>query len=399
MTLACALLGALIGIFAPTRPAHAQPIVGPLTPPTEGNLQEGNPSQQPNIAVIEIETPATEFPGEGETSWVEAWSELPAEHSEGATESVSVAPAEWEATYRTYLPSIGNQPSPTALNLGNRASVLTYYNNFYRVATPAMGWTGSYASCNAGTTSAAYQEATRRRVVFYRAMAGVPTGITMYAPFVQQAQAAALMMSANGELSHTPSTSWRCYSDSGKQGAGAANLASAPGPMAIDLYMHEPGNNAAVGHRRWLLYPQLTRMGTGNTPDSGAAFGANALYVLDGASLWSARPAVRDGFVAWPPRGYVPYPVVPTKWSFSFPNADFSAASVTMWRNGSPLGTVKEAVVDGYGENTLVWRPQIGSDAWPRPIADTTFRVQINNVRIGDVNRNFTYTVVIFDPG
>ena len=38
----------------------------------------------------------------------------------------------------------------------------------------AMGWTGSYATGNAGDISAAYREATRVRVNFFRALAGVP---------------------------------------------------------------------------------------------------------------------------------------------------------------------------------------------------------------------------------
>ena len=36
------------------------------------------------------------------------------------------------------------------------------------------------------------------------------------------------------------------------------------------------------------------------------------------------RPPVRSGFVAWPPDGFVPYQVVPARWSFSLPNTDFS---------------------------------------------------------------------------
>jgi len=312
----------------------------------------------------------------------------------------AVDPAAWEQTWRVRLPTVRYQPPPTTLVMGSRSSVLGYYNTFFRIATPPMGWTGSYGNCSVGATSPAYLEATRKRIAYYRAMAGVPSNVTMYAPFVQQAQAAALMMSANKQLSHSPSSSWRCYSDEGVKGAGSANLASAPGPVAIDLYMHDSGGgNGAVGHRRWLLFPQLSRMGAGSTPPSGDLFGSNALYVLDDATIWGARPAVRDGFVAWPPRGYVPHTIVPMRWSFSYPGADFSSATVSMWRNGASLGVTKEPIVAGFGENSLVWNPQVGGSLWPAPSADTTFEVRVNNVRINGANQSFAYTVIIFNPG
>lgn len=368
----------------------AQPIVEPLDP-------------NGGTAPIEIAVANSEFPGESDPTLLPAFfsTSAPTESPDLATDDPAwVAPELWEATWNVYLPGVRFEPSAASLNMGNRASVLAFYNANYRVATPSIGWTGSYGSCNAGTTSAAYLEATRRRVAFYRALAGVPSEIVMHQPFVQQAQAAALMMSVNGKLSHSPSSSWTCYSSDGAKAAGAANLASAPGITAIDLYMHDSdGGNAAVGHRRWLLYPQLQRIGAGSTPNNGVAFGANALYVLDSETLFGARPAVRDGYVAWPPRGFLPYTITPTRWSFSYPNAGFGGATVSMWQNGAALGVRKEAVTNGFGENTVAWVPNIGASPWPRPSGDATYKVQIDNVRIGGAARSFSYTVVIFDPG
>lgn len=392
-----------------TQSASAQPIIDPLNPPADILIQS-DPAGQ-----AEIRVPSTAFPTMDEISEVEPPPvAVPASEGQAAAgemaagdvaagdfaDETSVEPAAWEQTWRVRLPTVRYQPPPTTLVMGSRSSVLAYYNAFFRVATPPMGWTGNYGSCSVGATSPAYLEATRKRIAYYRAMAGVPSSVEMYAPFVQQAQAAALMMSANKQLSHSPSSSWRCYSSEGVKGAGAANLASAPGPVAIDLYMHDNGGgNSHVAHRRWLLFPQLSRMGAGSTPPSEDLFGSNALYVLDNDTIWGARPSVRDGYVAWPPRGYVPHTIVPTRWSFSYPDADFSNASVSMWRNGASLGVVKEPIVPRYGENTLVWVPQIGSGQWPAPAADTTFEVRINNVRINGANQSFAYTVIIFNPG
>lgn len=392
------LLLLLAGALALPASVHAQPIAEPTDAGQMAGIEIG-------VATMEFPSPDESFPAESppaESPPIVAdsaeSSDVYAAFSDFAAE-LPIDPQAWEATYRLALPNIRYQPPPASLNVGSRASVLAYYNAFFRVATPPMGWTGNYGTCSAGATSAAYLEATRKRIAYYRSMAGVPNNVVMYGPFVQQAQAAALMMSANKQLSHTPSSNWRCYSEAGKTAAGAANIASAPGPVAIDLYMHDSGGNSAVGHRRWLLYPQLSRIGAGSTPSSGDLWGSNVLYVLDGATIWGPRPAVRDGYVAWPPRGYVPYTIVPMRWSFSYPGADFSGAIVSMNRNGAALGVVKEPLAAGYGENTLVWKPQVGGETWARPAADASFQVQISNVRIGGANRTFAYTVIIFDPG
>jgi hypothetical protein len=57
-------------------------------------------------------------------------------------------------------------------------------------------------------------------------------------------------------------------------------------------------------------------------------------------------------------------------------------------------------VVDGYGENTIVWIPMGLSDGaiWPKPQADTAYTVAIQNVGIGGQSRNFVYDVIVFDP-
>jgi hypothetical protein len=170
---------------------------------------------------------------------------------------------------------------------------------------------------------------------------------------------------------------------------------------AITGYMRDPGGgNYFAGHRRWILYPQTQEMGSGDIPPTGSHSPANALWVFD-SHLREPRPATRDEFVAWPPRGYVPYLVVFARWSFAYPDADFSNANVTMTSNGSNVSLALSPVVNGYGENTLIWIPRGLNDGatWPKPDGDTTYTVNVQSVRIGGQNRNFTYDVTIFDPG
>jgi len=264
-----------------------------------------------------------------------------------------------------------------------------------------MGWTGNHDGCNAGDTSPHFRESILRRVNYFRAMAGVPADVTLSPEYNRAAQEAALMMSVNDRLSHTPGEDWVCYTVGGAEAAGRSNLfLSTYNANPIDGYIKDPGGaNYVVGHRRWLLYPQTKMMGTGDVPPTAEFPATNALWVYDD-HIFGARPATRDNFVAWPPPGYVPYPVVYARWSFSYPEADFSAATVSMQTDGVSVPVTVEAVEDGYGENTVVWMPQGLSDGheWERPQNDTAYTVTIENVRIDGAPRSFAYEVIVFDP-
>ena len=186
------------------------------------------------------------------------------------------------------------------------------------------------------------------------------------------------------------------------EGASNSNLTQSAGATAItEDYVHDHGsNNAAVGHRRWLLYPQTRSMGSGDVqgPKGTQNVAANALWVFD-SQAHAPRPAVRDGFVAWPPPGYVPHTTVYPRWSVSYPDADFSQARVSMTENGQPMATQIEALTNGYGENTLVWFPGSIRDGgrWARPTADTRYVVTVSNVRLGTQTTGVTYVVNVFD--
>jgi uncharacterized protein YkwD len=287
-----------------------------------------------------------------------------------------------------------------SIDAGNREQVRLFYNSvFASSAGVASGWTGSIGACNAGDTSAEYKAAILRRVNWFRALAGLPAAVQFDTSFSAQAQQAALMMAANQQLSHTPPASWLCYSSAGAQAAGKSNLTiGRSGPDAIgESYMRDEGaNNAEAGHRRWLLYPQTQSMGTG---DVGGALPVNALWVQD-ANISGPRPAVRDDFVAWPTKGYTPYMLVYPRWSFAYPGADFSSASVAMTENGVAIATRRETPAIGYGEPTLVWFPgsYVDGMSWAKPAADTVYQVTISNVKVGGVARTFSYTATVFDP-
>lgn len=295
--------------------------------------------------------------------------------------------------------------TPLAVDTTDREAVRLFFNRIYNAPPVPIGWTGSHARGEPGATNPDFKAATLQRVNWFRAMAGLPAAVRLSEANSAKAQQAALMMSVAGQLSHSPSPSWRYYTPEGAEAAGSSNLAlGSTGSEAIDQYMRDWGeNNAAVGHRRWLFYPNTRTIGTGDVAagslDGASLWSANALWVFD-VDFAAPRPQVRDDFVAWPTRGFVPYTTVYQRWSLSYPGADFSGATLTVTRNGAAVTTRLEPVTNGVGENTLVWKmPDIaetGSHA--RPAADTRYHVSITGVTVGRQARSFDYDVTVFDP-
>lgn len=299
----------------------------------------------------------------------------------------------------SFLPLIRQESYKPWVSIGNRAASKAFYLTEYSASEGVpLGWTGDHGSCLPGTTTAEFKAAVFRRINYYRAMAGVPPILGFSEEFNQKAQAAALMFSVNKRLSHTPDSSWTCYSAAGREAAGSSNIQyGANGPSGIDNYMFDGGvHNYPVGHRRWILYPQTITMGTGDVPGGGGYYSANALWVFDRDNMWGPRPETREPFVAWPPPGFAPYFQAFPRWSFSYPAADFSQATVTMARDGQPISLAVQTVRDGYGENTIVWEPGVNTQA--KPPADTTYAISITNVFIQGAPTTFSYEVILFDP-
>ena len=164
------------------------------------------------------------------------------------------------------------------------------------------------------------------------------------------------------------------------------------GPEAIDLYMQDQGaSNATVGHRWWLLQPAATTFASGNVPSSAGHPAANAVYVID-VNTFAPWPGVRDpaGVVAWPPRGYVPRPHVPERWSVFDDAIDFANATITVTVNGQPV----TVVVDARGAGRAVWHY-----APTLPAGELTAQVVITGgVGPGGVPVTLDYATTAFQP-
>lgn len=268
-----------------------------------------------------------------------------------------------------------------------------------------MGWAGDVASCAEGTVSSSFHDDTLRRINYYRAMAGLNADIVFSATKNAKCQKAALIMSRNGALSHDPigeHPEWSCLTTDGDEAAGCANIsmstgASYTGPRSVDGQMADLGSsNIPVGHRRWLLYPRAREMGNGGIPGQGSYGSSAAVWVIGDFGAAPASPV----WVGWPNRGYVPYMLVPARWSLSMAGANFNNATVSMTHDGAPVTLTKihpttSSPAVGYGDPTIVWEPQgVPTTA---PACDETYVVTISGIT-GAASSTVTYTVTLMDP-
>lgn len=269
----------------------------------------------------------------------------------------------------------------------DRATALDAFLDLVDASKVPAGWTGSVDGCVPGTESAASIEATRTGVNILRDFAGL-TPVSFDAELNRKALAAALMMLAANDLSHTPGPDWPCYTAEGDEAAGNSNLfLGSSGAEAMTGYVDDDGV-ASLGHRRWVLNPPAATFGTGST---GAT---NALWVFGPEAPAPVIPEV----VAWPPAGHVPWPLVFSDWSaaISVPgDVDLSAATVTTVLDGQTLSTTNVTPLpDGYGTGkTLKWNVGVPAGARER---DGHVDVTIGNVLVDGAPREFRYALDAF---
>lgn len=287
-------------------------------------------------------------------------------------------------------------PGSNIIDTSSWQSVYDAYQSKYVPATKVpINWTGNASTCSAGTQSAESLQKGADVLNFYRGMTGVG-GVGLDPAFNSQAQQAALMMHANGQLNHYPPSTWKCYSTVGAETAGKSNLYGGPGYTiknaadSINAYMDDYGaNNEAVGHRRWVLEPTTTTMGMGTT----SSF--NALKVV-GTSTSTNYP--NPAWITFPSEGYFPQQLLPTskRWSLSSEGVNFANASVTVKdMNGTLLPVKKLPVQNGYGPDTIAFEVSGVQNAPGEEVRSYT--VHVANMSKNNQPLSYTYTVRLVD--
>ena len=307
----------------------------------------------------------------------------------------------------------GSAPG-TGMDTWDRDAVLAAYEAEFDRVEPDAGFTGDIDDCTAGTTSQSYRDSVVQRVNWYRRMAGLST-VTEDRALSATAQRKALIMLAQGDLSHMPSPDWACFTEIDFQGE---NLAlGVAGIGSVDGYMQDPGDhNLAVGHRQQVLSPFVIQIGTGDVfARAGTYRAANVMHLSYGFDL---VPDVREerGFVAWPPSGFVPPETVWGRWSFArqqittkvtqegniiytrrfLSGPDFSEAVVSVSDDDGP---VEARII--HRDDLLVWAVHGDTDSarLPEPSdGDHCYTVKISGVQLdGTTQTPYEYAVCVID--
>ncbi|MBX3102783.1 MAG: CAP domain-containing protein [Bacteroidetes bacterium] len=260
---------------------------------------------------------------------------------------------------------------------------LGWHRNTYQVTGENVG------ACTPGTVSTGMQDTLLQRVNYYRRLCGLDM-ITLNAEANASIQAAALMFQANNSASSNPPSTWQCYTAAADSAAQRCRLSgSAKGTEAIDFWMQDTGaGNTACANRRWILYTRATQFGVG---------GNDRYTLLCTADHYQDKPGLPD-YVAWPPARFIPSPLVPSRWSFSQPGADFSTCTIEMSgpAGSSPVVLQKNFINPNFGDATVTW--DIANLPLPPPGGLIKYQVSINGVRKDNQTRNYAYVVSVFNP-
>lgn len=293
------------------------------------------------------------------------------------------------------LVSITNCSKEDELSSGNELqmtereqAIFEYNENYLGSEIHDPGWTGNIATCDAGSVPQTTHDLVTKRLNYFRELVGLNT-ITLDESQFDKYQHTALLMKANNQVSHYPPETWACWTEDSADGASDSNLTSSHSTDAITSFIEDRGqNNKAVGHRRWILHSSKTKFSYGTT---------NSTMSLAVKGVANGNTQIPT-FIAYPPNGYVPRQLVFSRWSFSIPNANFSAADIKM---KGPEGDIDLNIVSNeynqfsfIGDNTIVWEPQ---GVITNSSTDQSYTIVVSNVE-NTTQSSYTYEVTIIEP-
>ncbi len=266
------------------------------------------------------------------------------------------------------------------------SAVLDYNNNYIGSDLSSSGWSGNLGSCLPGTVTQAVLDKYLQRINYFRRAVGLNDNITFDASLSAKYQETALMILANNATSNTPPSTWTCYTNSGGDGASKSLQFLGSGNNAISAWMADEGTlNVHAVNRRWLLHSAKTKFAWGSTN------GSMALGVIGVPTGNLKYPK----FIAWPPEGFIMQSLLPSRWSFGYPGANFTSASVSMTGSSGPVTlSIKSQTLTGQGDNTIVWEP-VG--ILNNQNTDVYYVVKVAGIT-GMPSTSYQYTVTIVKP-
>ncbi|MGC6479607.1 MAG: hypothetical protein ACON42_04420 [Flavobacteriaceae bacterium] len=293
-----------------------------------------------------------------------------------------------------------SNPATTSTEVSSSAeretARLDYIENFVGSAVSDPEWSGSNSGCNAGSIPEAVNDKVIQRINYLRRLVGLNDNCTLDRSWNAAMQECVLVMDANNRISHSPSSSWSCYTSSAYTIAQKSNLSQGNHSVnAVMSQIRDRGNhNKAVGHRRWILFSRQLKYAHGSTDN----FQALAVINLDFGNTNFPE------YHAYPAEGFMPQNIVYDRWSFSIPGLgndlqgsqiSFQSASVEM--TGPTGEEVSLNIIhreQTLADKTIVWEPQgiVRSGE-----GDKTYTITISGIQ-GAPSSSYTYTTTLFNP-
>jgi hypothetical protein len=251
-----------------------------------------------------------------------------------------------------------------------QSDVCTRWKAGHVITTPSPYTAGSQ-KCDPGTLAAGGITDTLVRINAFRWLVGVGDTVTDDATKDTGDQACSIIAIWNpaGIQAHNPPSNSVCYNSLGATWAGQSNISwGVSAPDSIDEYVQDTGNDATLGHRRWVLHPPLGVVGIGWVKASGTQYGsAGCLGVFDSSST-GPKPT----WFSWPPEGYFPSTTASWQWSFHYPAGMTTATATVMdMATGKNVNVTTTMLPQGYGDDTLEITPGF------TPAVDDIYRVTV----------------------
>lgn len=236
-----------------------------------------------------------------------------------------------------------------------------------------------------------------------RYIAGISHDITINDSYNELCQAASLVNYVNGELSHypaQPSNMSDALYQLGAEGAASSNLSwRSNGGNFYSMIEGQMSDNSgsnleSLGHRRWLINPEMKQTGFGVVGGSKGTYGA--IYSIDNGF---AGTQIK---VAWPAQSMpTTYFTTSDPWSISVnETVDMSTVKVSLTREADKKQwNFSESAADGYfnvnnqryGQpGCIIFRPTMAE----RNYADG----DLYHIEITYNNKKITYDVQFFEP-
>ena len=162
----------------------------------------------------------------------------------------------------------------------------------------------SVGACESGRVAKSEKEKVLERLNYIRSLHDLPPVVYEEDDDTITAECS-LIIAANKQISHTPDSSWKCFSADAYTGCNKSNIfiqwggdpLAFPSESVVDAFMTDE-NVESLGHRRWFIDPWLSHISFGRVDDTYNKVLGSAIKVINDTEQSIASSSIE--YVAYP---------------------------------------------------------------------------------------------------